>query len=60
MADHRSILLWLGSSFTTVIGLITVNDLAIMVGIAAGIGSLISSGVNIYFKFKNKGKKDIQ
>lgn len=57
--DFRSIFLWMGSGFATIIGLLTLSDWGILIGILAGIGSLASSGVNMYFKFKNKNKDKI-
>lgn len=54
--DLRSTFLWIGSGFATIIGMATLSDWGIIVGIIAGIGSLISSAVNMYFKFKNKNK----
>lgn len=59
MIDTRSTILWATSGITTIFGLMTLNDWAIVAGILAAIGSMISSGINIYYKIKNKGKKDI-
>lgn len=56
MADHRSLFLWIGSSFATIIGMATLSDWGIIIGILAGLASLASSGVNIYSKLKNKNK----
>lgn len=57
--DHRSTFLWIGSGFATIIGMATLTDWGIIVGILAGVASLASSGVNMYFKFKNKNKDKV-
>lgn len=57
MIDHRSVFLWMASSMTTLFGFITLNSLAILIGCAAGISTIVSSAVNIYLKIK-ESKKD--
>jgi hypothetical protein len=57
MVDHKSIFLWVTNSFLTIFGLITLNTLAIVVGILAGVTTITWNVVNTYFRIK-QGKKE--
>lgn len=57
MIDHRSVFLWLTSNFITILGLISLNAIAIWIGILAGVTTVAWNVVNIYLKIK-ESKKD--
>jgi len=58
MIDHRSILLWVTNGLVTIFGLITLNTIAIVIGILAGITTIAWNVVNTYFRIKEGKNKD--
>lgn len=54
--EPKSVIGWVGSGVTTIFGMITLNQVAIMVGILTGLSTI---GVNLYtFLVKRKEQKN--
>lgn len=56
MIDHKSIFLWLASNSITILGLITVNSIAIGIGCIAGLTTIGWNVLNMYYKIKENKK----
>jgi hypothetical protein len=59
MLDHKSIVSGIFSYFSITLGLITLNNIAILVGIMSGLSVIISNVYGMYLKNKEfKRNKD--
>jgi hypothetical protein len=54
MADNKSVYLYLSTFVINIIGYITLNNIAIMVGIVAGVTTIVYNVVKTYKEIKNK------
>lgn len=61
MIEHKSIISCLFSNFNIIIGLITLNNVAIIVGILSGVSVIASNLFSIWLKNKEfkKNNKDV-
>lgn len=58
MIDQRSVIVCITSNFITILGLISLNALAIWIGIIAGVTTISWNLVNIYLKIKESKKNN--
>jgi len=61
MVDHKNVIFCLLSNFNIVIGLITLNNLAIFIGILSGLSVIGSNVFGNYLKWKEykRNKEDV-
>lgn len=58
--DHKSLIGWGGSGIITILGMITLNQAAIITGILTGLSTIGLNMHTFYQRWKKRNKKDIE